>query len=139
VLGAGGHAVTEQERVELLAALNNAESRARERAQGNTPTSSPPDEREALRPESTKTCPTCKSKGFDLSILGPDRCTFCDGTEGGNPPEPTRDYVKEALSIVAGTSLLLPERPHLTALYELYKLTDTALKDLLYEIGRNPQ
>lgn len=32
-------------------------------------------------------CPTCKSKGFPLSTLGADRCTFCDGTEGGNPPE----------------------------------------------------
>lgn len=31
-------------------------------------------------------CPTCKSKGFNLSVLGPDRCTFCDGTEGGNSP-----------------------------------------------------
>ena len=39
---------------------------------------------------STK-CPTCKSIGFEPSILGPDRCTFCDGTEGGNPPQdPTR-------------------------------------------------
>lgn len=32
-------------------------------------------------------CPTCGSKGFDRSTLGADRCTFCDGTEGGNPPE----------------------------------------------------
>jgi hypothetical protein len=33
-----------------------------------------------------RTCPTCGSKGFDVSVLGPDRCSFCDGTEGGNPP-----------------------------------------------------
>jgi hypothetical protein len=31
-------------------------------------------------------CPTCKSEGFKFSRLGQDRCTFCDGTEGGNPP-----------------------------------------------------
>lgn len=32
-------------------------------------------------------CKTCKSVGFDKSVLGDDRCTFCDGTEGGNPPQ----------------------------------------------------
>lgn len=32
------------------------------------------------------TCPTCQSQGFAVSKLGPTRCTFCDGTEGGNPP-----------------------------------------------------
>jgi hypothetical protein len=43
-------------------------------------------------------CPTCNSKGFKVSILGPDRCTFCDGTEGGNPPEkPLHVRVAEAL------------------------------------------
>ena len=31
-------------------------------------------------------CPTCYSKGFEISILE-NRCTFCDGTEGGNPPD----------------------------------------------------
>lgn len=31
-------------------------------------------------------CWTCHSRGFDESILGPDRCSFCDGTEGGNEP-----------------------------------------------------
>ena len=36
-------------------------------------------------------CPTCGAKGFDQSRLGPDRCTICDGTEGGNPPEEDRD------------------------------------------------
>lgn len=34
------------------------------------------------------TCPTCNSSGFATSSLGPDRCEFCDGTFGGNPPEP---------------------------------------------------
>jgi hypothetical protein len=33
-------------------------------------------------------CPTCGSVGFEESILGPHRCTFCDGSEGGNPPDP---------------------------------------------------
>jgi hypothetical protein len=31
-------------------------------------------------------CETCGGIGFDESVLGPERCTFCDGTEGGNPP-----------------------------------------------------
>lgn len=31
-------------------------------------------------------CKGCGSKGFDSSILGPDRCSFCDGTEGGVGP-----------------------------------------------------
>jgi hypothetical protein len=30
-------------------------------------------------------CETCKSSGFEPSALGKG-CTFCDGTEGGNPP-----------------------------------------------------
>ena len=38
-------------------------------------------------------CPTCGSTGFEVSILGPDRCTFCDGTEGGSPP--TKNDIKE--------------------------------------------
>jgi len=29
-------------------------------------------------------CQKCKSKGFNLTKTG---CTFCDGTEGGNPPK----------------------------------------------------
>jgi hypothetical protein len=37
-------------------------------------------------PRLTK-CVTCGSHGFSPSILGPDRCEFCDGTVGGNPPE----------------------------------------------------
>lgn len=31
-------------------------------------------------------CPTCGSKGFNESVLGKDRCSFCDGTEGGLDP-----------------------------------------------------
>lgn len=37
-------------------------------------------------PTRTTTCPTCKSSGFQESILGKDRCSFCDGTEGGQGP-----------------------------------------------------
>jgi hypothetical protein len=36
------------------------------------------------------TCLTCGSRGFDPSVL-PDRCTFCDGTVGGHPPEDCHD------------------------------------------------
>lgn len=33
-------------------------------------------------------CPTCGSSGFAPSSQYPfTRCTFCDGTEGGNPPD----------------------------------------------------
>lgn len=31
-------------------------------------------------------CTTCGSKGFEPSVIAKDHCTFCDGTEGGNPP-----------------------------------------------------
>ena len=31
-------------------------------------------------------CPSCESVGFEQSVLGPLRCTYCDGTFGGNPP-----------------------------------------------------
>lgn len=31
-------------------------------------------------------CPSCKSKGFAKSVLGADRCEFCDGSFSGNPP-----------------------------------------------------
>lgn len=41
-------------------------------------------------------CPTCKSKGFPISKLGPTRCTFCDGTEGGQGP--TEEEIKDARS-----------------------------------------
>ena len=32
-------------------------------------------------------CVGCNSEGFEASAIGPDRCTFCDGTEGGHPPQ----------------------------------------------------
>lgn len=31
-------------------------------------------------------CLICKSRGFSPSVTGRG-CTFCDGTEGGHPPE----------------------------------------------------
>jgi len=40
-------------------------------------------------------CPTCKSVGFNMSLLGPTRCEFCDGTFGGYPP--TDDEISDAL------------------------------------------
>lgn len=39
-------------------------------------------------------CITCKSRGFEVSKLGPDRCEFCDGTFSGNPP--TEKEIEEA-------------------------------------------
>jgi hypothetical protein len=33
-------------------------------------------------------CPNCQSKGFERSLLWDNRCEFCDGTFGGNPPTP---------------------------------------------------
>jgi len=44
-------------------------------------------------------CQTCRSEGFEVSVLGEDRCTFCDGTFGGNPPdeEEVRDAIIRAV------------------------------------------
>lgn len=42
----------------------------------------------------TFNCLACGSSGFDVSVLGPGRCTFCDGTEGGNPP--TEEEINQA-------------------------------------------
>ena len=39
-------------------------------------------------------CPTCKSVGFEVSVLGANRCTFCDGTFSGNPP--TKQEIEDA-------------------------------------------
>lgn len=36
--------------------------------------------------EESFVCPGCHSVGFEMSVLGPHSCTFCDGTESGNPP-----------------------------------------------------
>lgn len=41
------------------------------------------------RPRRKVPCPTCKSVGFPRSVLSDDRCTFCDGTEGGHEPNVT--------------------------------------------------
>jgi hypothetical protein len=47
----------------------------------------------------------------------------------------SRDWLSEAIRIIRDPGcLLLPERSHLTALWELYTLTDRALKDLLREV-----
>lgn len=49
--------------------------------------SGPPLRQPAIVPKAPgRICPGCQSVGFEVSALGPDRCTFCDGTEGGNPP-----------------------------------------------------
>lgn len=32
-------------------------------------------------------CPTCKSTGFGASAWKAGQCLFCDGTEGGDPPQ----------------------------------------------------
>ena len=45
------------------------------------------DREEFIRLCYRESCPTCQSSGFQASVLVPYRCTFCDGTEGGNPPE----------------------------------------------------
>ena len=39
-------------------------------------------------------CPICKSRGFEPSVTGKG-CTFCDGTEGGHPPERRQDGRKK--------------------------------------------
>ncbi len=40
--------------------------------------------------EADELCPGCGSKGFPKSTI-PGRCTFCDGTEGGNGPETEKE------------------------------------------------
>ena len=35
------------------------------------------------KPKEIKICPTCSSIGFDVSVKDDKRCSFCDGTEGG--------------------------------------------------------
>ena len=43
-------------------------------------------------------CITCSSQGFNKSVLGPHRCTFCDGTEGGHPPKP--EEIEEMAALI---------------------------------------
>ncbi len=31
-------------------------------------------------------CPSCGAVGFAVSVMGADRCQFCDGSYCGNPP-----------------------------------------------------
>lgn len=57
-----------------------------------------------VEPQVEAPCSTCKSFGFKGSILGPDRCEFCDGTEGGQGPLQVSDseiplHVKVALCL----------------------------------------
>ncbi len=54
-----------------------------------------------------KECPTCHSKGWEISVLGPDRCTFCDGTYGGNPPtyQDKMEYAMQKMDNVTPESL----------------------------------
>ena len=47
-----------------------------------------------MKPAKSIPCPTCGSTGFDTSVLGSERCSFCDGTEGGNAP--TEKDIQEA-------------------------------------------
>jgi hypothetical protein len=51
------------------------------------------------------TCPTCRSQGFAVSVLGPKRCTFCDGTEGGNPPQPVEHADEESDAYLHGRAI----------------------------------
>lgn len=51
-----------------------------------------------------------------------------------HPEEHERDLVAEARSIIDGTSILLPQVEHLTALWELYILKSEALDKLLAEV-----
>lgn len=45
---------------------------------------------EMMNPSKTVfTCPSCRSQGFEPSKNG-KRCSWCDGTESGNPPEETK-------------------------------------------------
>ena len=49
-----------------------------------------------------RTCPTCGSKGFDVSIIGPEACSFCDGTEAGQgPAQPQERFI--GVDLASGT------------------------------------
>jgi len=47
-----------------------------------------------------KKCKSCGSVGFDKSIIN-NMCTFCDGTEGGNPPKELESLFPEKESQTA--------------------------------------
>ena len=63
---------------------------------------------------------------------------FCSGCGCEYPleGETPRDLLAEAISIAEGTSLLLPQRAHLTTLWELYKLKSEALDSLIDELRK---
>ena len=84
-------------------------------------------ENERLRAELEKVkrppCKTCRSTGFGASPLGPDRCSFCDGQEGGNPDlfgelvqnlraelTSTKSQAEAALRLVNGYRVALAEK-----------------------------
>lgn len=46
-------------------------------------------------------CAGCGSKGFKPSVTGIG-CTFCDGTEGGNPPKPLPKRPPVTYTVVDG-------------------------------------
>lgn len=54
------------------------------------------------QPDGTPICPGCGASGFGPSVLGPDRCQFCDGTESGNPPAISPALVEAVFPIVTG-------------------------------------
>jgi len=45
--------------------------------------------------ETNVPCPTCGSVGFEPSVLGADRCSFCDGSEAGLCPYCTKVHDAE--------------------------------------------
>lgn len=59
-------------------------------------------------------CLVCKSKGFKLSVTG-NGCTFCDGTEGGNPPD-CRENKRKGGDIMTKAKVKKPKKPQLTVL-----------------------
>ena len=44
----------------------------------------------------SKKCPTCNSTGFEPSVVGEGRCSFCDGTFGGHPPKAVCHQINNA-------------------------------------------
>ncbi len=59
-----------------------------------------------------RTCPGCNSRGFAMSLLGPGRCEFCDGTEGGCGPRDPAGQFEYAEEIAAQAAI---PRPRLEA------------------------
>jgi len=77
-----------------------------------------------------RVCPTCQSKGFAVSVLGPQYCEFCDGTEGGNPQTATERLGAAPTRKVNGRPALdLPVRatPPPPVLYDTHGLDFSAV------------